>query len=351
MKELFTRSRFNPILKPKPVHWWEAKKLYNPAAIFHHGKYHLFYRAMGSGTNWKSSLGYAVSGEGENFQRFNQPLMLGEGENEKRGIEDPRITKIGDTFFMVYAAYDGTTPRLSIATSSDLKTWSKRGTALSDWHFEKAGGVCIRFDENGKAFRKPEPSQWSKSGAIFPEKINGKYWMLFGEYQMWFASSLDGIKWTAEQKPFLEARQGDYFDNTFVEMGPPPIKTKNGWLVLYHGVNNNHWYRIGFLLLDLENPHRIIFRTEKPIFEPSEKYEMSGIVDVLPGGLEMMQNMTEKELESFLAEVKAKGIMPKVTFCCGATVVNNVLRIYYGASDSVICTATADLKNILVLTR
>ena len=130
-------------------------------------------------------------------------------------------------------------------------------------------------------------------------------------------------------------------------MGPPPIKTKKGWLVLYHGINDSHWYKIGFLLLDLKNPRKIIYRSEKPIFGPEKDYEMSGIVDVLPGGLETMQKMSKKELKNFLAKNDTKGTMPKVTFCCGAIVVNDILRIYYGASDSVICTAIANINDLL----
>lgn len=134
-------------------------------------------------------------------------------------------------------------------------------------------------------------------------------------------------------------------------MGPPPIKTKKGWLVLYHGINDTHWYQIGFLLLDLKNPRKILYRSNKPIFKPEKDYEMSGIVDVLPGGLAAMQKMSKKELKTFLTKHDAKGTMPKVTFCCGATVNDNILRIFYGASDSVICTATADINDILRLAK
>ena len=171
--------------------------------------------------------------------------------------------------------------------------------------------------------------------------------MLFGEHRIWFANSNDGIKWSGDQIPFLGPRGENYFDNTFVEMGPPPIKTEKGWFILYHGINNNHWYKIGFLLLDLKNPRKIIYRSEEPIFGSKKDYEMSGIVDVLPGGLTTMQKMSEEELTNFLAENDTKGTMPKVTFCCGAVVIDGLLRIYYGASDSVICTATANVNDIL----
>lgn len=351
MDSLFIRSEHNPILRPNSKNLWEAKKLYNPGAIFHDGKFHLFYRAVGSGVDWKSAIGYAVSDDGENFERFDTPLVTRVAEYEKRGIEDSRITKIDDTFYMAYAAYDGITPRLCVATSKDLKEWTKHGPVFSGWMFDKAGGVRTKFDENGKPFNKPRLVEWSKSGGIFPEKINGKFWMIFGEYRMWFATSDDGIKWTGDQIPFLAPREGNFFDNIFVEMGPPPIKTEKGWLVLYHGIDDKHCYKIGFLILDLENPKKIIFRSNLPVFEPTKNYEMSGIVDVLPGGLKEMQKMSEEELKKFLTKNIDKGTMPKVTFCCGATVVNEELRIFYGASDSVICTATANLNDILALVK
>jgi len=351
MSNLFIRSKYNPILKPNLENSWESKKLYNPGAIFHNGEYHLFYRAVGSGNNWKSAIGHAVSRDGENFQRFDKPLLVGDNPSEKGGLEDPRITKVEDAFYMTYAAHDGITVRLSMAISRDLITWVKKGHVFPDWNFESAGGVRTKWDENGRTFIKPKLTEWSKSGGIFPEKINGKFCMLFGEYQIWFATSKDGIKWVGDQTPFLEPRKGDFFDNTFVEMGPPPIKTKDGWLVLYHGINKTHWYQIGFLLLDLNNPRKILYRSTEPIFKPEKNYEMNGIVDILPGGLAAMQKMSEEELKLFLEKHNAKGTMPRVTFCCGVTVVGGILRIFYGAADSVICTATTNIAELLSLAK
>ncbi|MEI7498718.1 MAG: hypothetical protein WCK11_05590 [Candidatus Falkowbacteria bacterium] len=350
MSDLFFRSPKNPILKPQSDHWWESKKLYNPGVIFDKGKYHMLYRAMGAGENWKSSIGYAVSDNGEDFHRFNEPALTGVDEYEMRGLEDPRITKIGDTYYMAYASFDGVTPRLSIAISKDLIHWDKKGPVFADWQFEQAGGVRIKFDD-GKPTIKPKLTEWSKSGAIFPELINGKYVMMFGEYNIWFAESTDGINWIGDQTPFLNPRLGDYFDNTFVEMGPPPIKTEMGWLVLYHGINDKHWYQVGCILLDLQNPRKIIHRSISSIFKPEMSYEMTGIVDVLPGGLHSLQKMNEKELQNFIIESDKNNTMPRVVFCCGATLVDDELRIFYGAGDSVICTATANIQDILHLVK
>ncbi|MCK5416607.1 hypothetical protein KAI92_04225 [Candidatus Parcubacteria bacterium] len=342
---MFKRSKNNPILKPNPKKSWESRKVYNTGVIYEKGKYHLFYRAVGD--DWISSIGYAISDDGEKFIKSKDPILKPKEEFEKKGLEDPRITKIDNLFYMAYAAYDGKTPRLSIATSKNLKTWTKKGFAFSDWNFSKAGGINTEFDKKGKPYTKQIFTEWSKSGGIFPKKINGKFWMLFGEHRIWFATSNNGINWIGDQKPFLKPRKGDYFDNTFVEMGPSPIETKNGWLILYHGINNNHVYKMGILLLDLKNPRKIISRSEKPIFKSEKSYEMTGLVDVLPGGLEAMKKMSDKELKKFITDNYEKGTMPKVIFCCGAILKNNKLEIFYGASDSVICKATSNLSKLL----
>lgn len=344
--ELFTRSQFNPILTPNPANEWENWKLYNPGAIYHNGAFHLFYRALGRSRDWGSSIGYAWSEDGENFTRQPEPLLQKEGEREARGLEDPRITQVDDTFYMAYAAFDGQTPRLSIATSQDLKNWTKHGPALTDWSFAQAHGVYTFFGPNGPE-EKPKNTEWSKAGAIFSEKINSQYLMLFGEHRVWFAQSSNGLSWQAEQTPFVSPREDDYFDNCFVEMGPPPIKTDQGWLVIYHGINNKAYYRLGLLLLDLANPRKIIARSEKPIFGPETDYELRGIIDIVPGGLEKLQNLNKEEVESYLLDIEKSGAMPKVIFCCGAVPRGDELRIFYGAGDTYICTATASIKELL----
>ncbi len=344
---MFTRSKNNPILGPNPSHPWEEMKVYNPGAIYENGVYHLFYRARGK--DWVSAIGHAVSEDGENFQRFDRPVLSAEGQSEKKGLEDPRVTKIGDTYFMAYAAYDGGDVRLNIATSPDLKAWTKRGKAFSNFEFLKNGGTLLGYD-NGQIVNrnyKVENKEWSKSGAILPEKVGGKYWMLFGEYNIWLANSGDGLRWEVIPGVFLSPRDMEYFDGCLVEMGPPPIKTEKGWLVLYHGVDHKKTYRIGFLILDLGNPAKVIYRSSKPIFEPEQPYELSGIVDILPGGYKAMEKMSKDELRNFIKEHETAGTMPQVVFSCGAVLVDGLLRIYYGASDQFICTATTRLEEIL----
>jgi predicted GH43/DUF377 family glycosyl hydrolase len=342
---LFTRSQHNPILLPVKDHVWESLKVYNPGIIYHKNRYHLFYRAVGRGEDWHSSIGYALSENGEKFKRFKTPLLEPELKIEKRGLEDPRITEIKNKFYLTYTAYDGTTARLVLATSDDLKNWQHRGEMLPNWDAKKAHGFTVPWDEAQQT--SAAKHHWSKAGGIFPEKIKNKYWLLFGSRHLWLASSKDGIKYEPNLKPFIKPRKGKNFDNVHVEMGPPPLKTKHGWLVLYHGIDSNITYRLGFLILDLDDPTRILFRSKKPIFEPREPYEMTGIADILPGGLKALEEMGPAELSQYVTKIDKQHKMPHIIFCCGAIIVDDTLRIYYGANDTFICTATAKLNDIL----
>ena len=316
--------------------------VYNPAAIYENKKYHLFYRAIGGA--WVSKIGYAVSDDGENFIKDKHPALEPELEIEKNGIEDPRIVKIGNTFYMSYTAYDGNTARLCLAFSRDMKKWTRQGEVFPSWDARKAQSFIVSWDkaQNNKTAKK----HWNKAGGIFSEKINNKYWMIFGDRNLWLASSLNKKIWQPYYKPFLKPRP-DFFDSVHIEMGPPPIKTRKGWLVLYHGIDKKRVYRLGCLLLDLKNVNNILYRSKKAIFEPEKPYEISGLVDILPGGFEKMEQMDEAELQKYITKAKNSHVMPSVIFCTGAILKNNTLRIYYGAGDDVICTATANINDIL----
>ena len=166
---VFTRSSHNPILFPDKNNEWESLKVYNPGVVYSDNKYHLFYRAVGKGDDWYSSLGYAISDDGESFRRFKDPLLTASLDIEKRGLEDPRLTKIDNTYYLTYTAYDGITARLCLATSNDLKTWEKQGEMLTDWDASNAEGFTVPWDEAQK--NKIAKHKWSKAGGIFPEKI------------------------------------------------------------------------------------------------------------------------------------------------------------------------------------
>jgi len=339
---MFIRSKQNPILKPDKNIPFESVKVYNPGVIFANNKYHMFYRALGGA--WVSKIAYAFSYDGENFDKLDKVILSPKGKKEKNGVEDPRILKINGVYYMTYTAYDGESARLFLASSTNLLDWKKYGLMLKNWDGKKAGQFLVPWDksQNNKIAKK----EWAKAGAIFSEEINGKYYMLFGDRNIYLASSKNILKWKANLKPFLKPRKG-YFDSVHIEMGPSPIKTLSGWLVLYHGIDENKVYRLGYVLLDLKNPKKIIYRSAKAIFEPKESYEISGLVDILPGGPLAMEKMDKDKLKKYIKKAKNDYTMPSVIFCNGAVLHDGVLRIYYGAGDSVICTAQCEIRDLL----
>ncbi len=339
---MFTRSKLNPILKPDKDVSFEALKVYNPGVIFVNGKYHMFYRAVGG--VWVSKIAYAFSYDGEKFDKFDKVVLLPEEKQEKNGVEDSRVVKVEEKYYMTYTAYDGEAARLYLASSSNLLDWKKHGLAIKNWNAQKAGQFLVPWDkaQNNKVAKK----EWIKAGGIFSEKIKGSYYMLFGDRNIYLAKSKNIINWKADLKPFLKPRKG-YFDSVHVEMGPPPIKTLSGWLILYHGIDENKVYRLGYVLLDLKNPEKIIYRSDRAIFEPEKSYEISGLVDILPGGFSAMGKMEEEELQQYIQKAKNNHTMPSVIFCNGAVLRDGILRIYYGAGDSVICTASCEIRDLL----
>lgn len=343
MPNIFTRSKLNPILKPDPNSVWRSVMVYNPGALYEDRLYHLFFRALGQA--WVSRIGHCTSRDGENFEvKEAKPLLQPEGWPEKNGVEDPRVSKVGGTNYMTYTAYDGECARLSWASSLDLRNWKHLGDMLPYWDAEAARSFSVPWDQAQHTIKAKK--HWHKAGGIFPELIDNKLQMIFGDRHLWWARSNDGHSWSADLQPWLSRRAG-FFDSVHVEMGPPPLKTPAGWLVLYQGIDAKMVYRLGYLLLDLKNPQKIIKRSNKPLIEPRKTYEISGLVDILPGGLKAMEQMDKSELQTFINKVKNDRQMPSVIFCNGAVLKDDVLRIFYGAGDSVICTATARLKDVL----
>lgn len=333
--DMFIRHKNNPILKPDAKIPWMKNKVYNPGIYFDGQIYHMFFRALGSG--WVSKIGYAVSTDGINFNIDKHPVIEPELHIEKNGVEDPRITKIDHKYYLTYTAYDGETARLYLATSTDLREWTRHGEMLPDWDNQRAHSFSVNWD--AAAQTEQASKSWLKAGAIFPRIINGKYWMLFGDRNIWLASSLDGVNWAPIWEPFLKPKNCAH-----LEMGPPPIQTKKGWLVLYHQIDHKRTYRLNYLLLDNNDPTKIIFKSTKTIFEPKTAYELHGIIDVVPGGLGKLSLMTKQAVKKFMSSKK----IPRVVFCPGAVLVNEKLRIYYGAGDTSICMAEIDIGKLFV---
>ncbi|OGY24700.1 MAG: hypothetical protein A2Y57_00495 [Candidatus Woykebacteria bacterium RBG_13_40_7b] len=302
-----TRYEGNPIITPTK-NWWEEYLVFNPGATIYQDKVCLLYRAQGR--DKISRFGLAVSSDGFNFERFSEPVFEGDEENkfERLGVEDARITKIGDTYYILYTAasvYPVKEAEKSAAPSLSSKVpWRIRSTVVKTKDFKTFERVGIIL-----------PDLDTKDLALFPEKINGKYYMFHRIYPQMYLASSDDLKNWQDLGIVARTREG-MWDSERVGAGPPPIKTSLGWLEFYHGVDQNKIYRLGVMLLDLEDPTKIIYRSPEPIFEPEEAYEKEGYV-------------------------------PNVVFTCGAVEKEGKYFIYYGAADKVIGVATVDKEELL----
>lgn len=303
--DLFKLKRLSqkPILEPIPTNAWESKAVFNPGVIYHNGYVHLFYRACNNTfealsfpqpqQNYKfvSSIGYAKSKDGINFERMPLPLLEGQGEQEAWGMEDPRITYLDGKFYMVYTAFGGRSwddIRISLISSTDLLNWTNERKVLLD-----------------------EPN---KDGALHPEKVKGRY-MLYHRRppSIWVAFSDDLVHWQ-DHKIIMTPREGKW-DSYKIGIAGPPILIKEGWLLIYHGVDEKKTYRLGAALLDRQDPTKVLARQEEPILEPELEWER-------------------------------KGLVPNVVFSCGQCIVNGVLLVYYGACDTCIGVAGIEIEKI-----
>lgn len=326
IKKLFrlARHKNNPVLSPPEYADWEAVGTFNPAAIRDDsGNVHIMYRAIGA--DGMSRFGYAVSEDGINFnnkspypifamqnprngklQRFD-PVMYPSG-GSWGGSEDPRMVRIEGKIYLTLNAFDGWDfLRVAVSSINEKDFFSKK------WKWSRP------------IFISPA-RQIHKNWVLFPEKINGKFAVLHSivpkveiEYVDTFNKfSDDGsffIKSWCGPRTSLPARSG--WDAWIRSQGPPPIKTDRGWLVLYHAheLNEMHKYKLGAMLLDLNDPTRITHRSAGPILEPDEWYEN----DWKPG----------------------------VIYACGAVIKNGDLFIYYGGGDKHVCVAHTPLNELL----
>lgn len=286
----FEKYDGNPILKPRGDSW-EAKDLFNPAAFSDGETITMLYRAEDStgigDWNGTSRIGLATSTDGINFERRTDPVYEPVDDFElPGGTEDPRIVEIDDRFYLTYTAYDGETARLALASSDDLESWERHGLVFPDLG-------------------------WSKAGAIVPQKINGKYWMYYGDTNIWAATSDDLINWTAIEEPVMEPREG-MFDSGLIEPGPTPLITDDGILMLYNSADDDLVYRAGQVLFDMNDPTRVLKRSDTHFLEPD----------------------TELEVE---------GQIPNVVFIEGLARLGNTWYLYYGMGDSGIGVAMYEL--------
>ena len=298
------RVKTNPILKPISSHFWEAKAVFNPAVIYLEGKIHLIYRAMSKDN--VSSFGYArFKKDGITLEkRLRDPIFSPQEPFETRlrnhhntGCEDPRITLIGNKIYMCYVAVDGK-PKVA------LTSIKKEDFLKEKWNWEKPIVISKPriMDKNACVIKL-------KNRFAFFHRLENKIWIDVRENLNFFHG-----QWI-EGKPVLFPRKGKW-DSKRVGIAGPPIKTKYGWLLIYHGADDKNVYRLGAALLDLRNPLKVLSRSNSWILEPEENYEKRGQV-------------------------------PNVIFSCGTALVFNKLFLYYGAADKVIGLAVGNFKILL----
>jgi beta-1,2-mannosidase len=252
-----------PILSPQGTSW-ESAGTFNPAVILRHGKFVMLYRSQdASGT---SRLGYAESRDGVHFKRRSAPVLSPETDYEEDGgIEDPRLVQIEETYYLTYTGYNKKDAQLCLATSRDLLHWERKGVILP-------------------AYKGNWNVGWTKSGALIPEKIAGRYWMYWlgtaadKTDQTGLSFSTDLIHWTeATSTPVLPRRSGQ-FDSRVVEPGPPPLLTPSGIVLVYNGADDHLTYRTGVAIFDVSDPRKLVVRTDQPIFSPEKEWEKMGQV-------------------------------------------------------------------------
>jgi predicted GH43/DUF377 family glycosyl hydrolase len=271
------RTSNEPILSPQGT-TWESAGTFNPAVQFVASVDNLYqpggprvrtkivmlYRAQdAAGT---SRLGLAESSDGIHFIRRHDPVLSPETAYEKDGgVEDPRLQVFRDTFYLTYTGYNKKDAQLCLATSLDLMHWERKGVIIP-------------------AYKGNWNKGWTKSGAIVPEKIDGKYWMYWlgtaadKTDQMGLSYSTDLLHWTeATQTPVLPRRPGK-FDSRVVEPGPPPILTDQGIVLIYNGADDKLVYRTAVAIFDRTNPRKILYRSDAPIFGPEKEWEKIGQV-------------------------------------------------------------------------
>ena len=285
-----------PVLAAEKHNDWEATAVFNCAAVQHNELIHLIYRATDVSSNGKdgayiNSLGYAVSSDGLSFNRLKQPILINDVEQERRGPEDPRVTKLGDMFYMTYTGFGGRFDgdyRISLASSKNLISWKRLGVLLD------------------------EPN---KDAALFPAKIGGRYAMLHRRPpDIWLAYSDDLLHWESHT-PILQTIPGSTWESSKIGASGPPFRTDRGWVLIYHGVSKDHHYSLGIALLDLNDPSKILARQEDPILKPELDWEIHGFV-------------------------------PNVVFSCGQVIKDDQLLIYYGGADTAIGVAAVRLNEL-----
>lgn len=318
---------------------FENEGVLNPAAIRAGDSVHLFYRAVRKGNN--SSIGYCrLDGPLTVAERWDKPVIVPEFEYESQGVEDARIVKIDDTYYLTYTGYDGTNARGALATSKDLMHFTKKGIIVPPityaefvFHAESAGNVNENYYHNHKFYyQEADPEKkmmlWDKNVIFFPRKINGKLVFLHRirpGIQIVSVNCLKDLTNEFWKIYFQDLQEHIVLDprfkheSSYIGSGCPPVETEHGWLLIYHGVEETDRgliYSACAALLDLNDPSKELARLPYALFSPELEWELHGEVN-------------------------------NVVFPTGTSLFGNTLFIYYGAADTLIACASVNFPELV----
>lgn len=324
------------VLLKKTALGFENEGVLNPAVIREDGKIHLFYRAVREGNY--STIGYCeLDGPLTVKDRHNTPILFPHLDHESKGVEDPRIVKIDDTYYMTYTGYDGVNALGSLATSTDLVHFERQGLVVPKMTFDEfkrlaecSGEVNKKYFRHDRHFTPDEQVfLWDKNVIFFPRRINNKLYYL---HRIRPGIQIVGVN---DLKDLTAEFWEDYFINlhkhivmdplhegheaSYIGGGCPPIETPHGWLLIYHGVHDTvdgYVYSACAALLDLNDPQKEIARLPYALFKPEFEWELHGVVD-------------------------------NVVFPTGTALIDDTLYIYYGAADKHIACSSVSLSELL----
>nr|MBU1327893.1 pesticidal protein Cry7Aa [Candidatus Omnitrophota bacterium] len=317
---------------------FDDQAVLNPACVEIDGVTHMFYRGVRQG-DMVSSIGYCQLVDNKVVKRLDQPVLFPEYDYEKKGVEDPRIVFLNGEYYIFYTAYDGKNASFAYATSTDLINFVKHGIISPRITYAEAGKLlsCSKIKVKEKYFlfesyikdrQGADILLWEKDAFIFPKKINNKFALVHrilpGIQVIYFDDfkDLTDDYWREYLKNLgsyilLESKYN--FESRNIGGGCPPIETKEGWLLIYHGIEDSiqgRIYHAAAALLDLDDPTKVIGRMKQPLFSPAEKWEKRGDVD-------------------------------NVVFPTGTVLKDNRLYIYYGAADKLIAAKSVDINELL----
>ncbi|MDP2638849.1 MAG: pesticidal protein Cry7Aa [Candidatus Azambacteria bacterium] len=314
---------------------FENKAVLNPACFHVNDITHMFYRAVN--TNDISSIGYCQLKDNKVIKRLKEPVLFPEYDYEKKGVEDPRITFLEGIYYLFYTAYDGKNALIAYATSRDLVHFTKQGLISPKISYDEAEDIFREskvkekytiFEMLYKETGGKDILLFEKDACFFPKKLNNKFALLHrilpGIQIIYFDnfSELTENRWRDYLKnlgDFIVLDPLFWFENRNIGGGCPPIETKDGWLIIYHAVEDapfGRTYHASAALLDLKNPLKVLGRLKEPLFSPKASWEKNGITN-------------------------------NVVFPTGAIVKDKRLYIYYGAADKLIAARSVDLAELL----